>query len=105
MKGLNTVTGSMYVQRTDMAAPTAPAKAAVIAKPPIFTQRVFTPSVCARCSSAPIPARARPKRLRRTTMDVSTANTASPSTVKYTVRVSGTVISTRPTVPVTCFSK
>ena len=52
-----------------------------------------------------MPAIARPKRLRRTTIETSTAATASPSTVRYTVSRSGTTVSTRPTVPVTCFSQ
>src|SRR5436853_169469 len=39
MNGLKTAVGSMYVQRTAMAAPAAPAKAALSAKPATFTQR------------------------------------------------------------------
>lgn len=104
MNGLNTVIGSMYVQRTLIAAPVAPANAAVIAKPLTLTNRVFTPSVCARCSSPPIPASARPSRLPRTTIAVATASTASASIVRYTVTGSGTTTSTRPTVPAYSFS-
>ncbi|MCY1384552.1 hypothetical protein D9M69_728220 [compost metagenome] len=88
-----------------MAAPTAPATAAVSAKPAILMKRVFTPRVCARCSSAPMPRMARPKCVRRMPMDSATAITASASMVKYTVSRSGTTMSTRPTVPVTLFSK
>ena len=82
MKGLNTVCGSMYVQRTLIAAPTVPATKAVKAKPTIFTQRVFTPKVWARCSSAPMPASARPKRVRRKPIDRATVAMASTSTVR-----------------------
>ncbi|EWS65019.1 hypothetical protein Y695_01737 [Hydrogenophaga sp. T4] len=52
------------------------------AKPAILIQRVFTPRVCARCSSAPMPSMARPKRVRRMVMDSATVITASASTVK-----------------------
>ena len=83
---------------------TAPAKVALSAKPATFTQRVGTPSVWARCSSAPMPMSARPNRLARTATATTTAATAITSTVKYTVRFDGTPVSTRPTVPAYCFS-
>ena len=38
-------------------------------------------------------------------MDRASDTTASSRTVKYTVLASGTTMSTRPTVPVTLFSK
>ena len=69
-----------------------------------FARRVSTPSVCARCSSAPMPASASPKRLRLTSSAVAIAAPAIASTVRYTVSFEGTTVSTRPTVPETCFS-
>ena len=63
-------------------APAAPAKAAVSAKPAILISRVSTPKVIARCSSEPMPRSARPKRVRRSTIDVATASTAMSSIVR-----------------------
>ncbi|MNR65350.1 hypothetical protein D3C85_1883570 [compost metagenome] len=51
-----------------------------------------------------MPDSARPKRLRLTSRAVAIATPAMASTVRYTVSFDGTTVSTRPTVPETCFS-